>query len=194
MIITITRYRFKKDSIDSKLFIDGQQICDTAENARWHIKEGSYTLAIKKCNLCKRNIPIIEPADSDRFCDVCLYTSKNNEEACIKQLNAIESARTRAINQGKTEEEADAAAHSVEASLPPHPERDPFPACPQIKVGNSALNLTDCSILVGTYLQPGIVIKSRPMFDALYERIRKNIERGNPVTLVITSSSLNPHP
>lgn len=54
-----------------------------------------------------------------------------------------------------------------------------------IESGNGVYNLHTGTILVGRYLVPGIVTHSRPAFDALYERIRKNLERGNEVTLTI---------
>lgn len=56
---------------------------------------------------------------------------------------------------------------------------------PKLSYGNGVYNLHNGSILVGRYLVPGIVTHSRPAFDSLYERIRKNLERGNPVTLTI---------
>ena len=77
-------------------------------------------------------------------------------------------------------------ARAMEASLPKHAPRDLMPFCPQIKAGNSAWHETDDGIIVGQYLQPGVVIKSRPMFEAIYERIRKNLERGAEVTVTIT--------
>ena len=46
-----------------------------------------------------------------------------------------------------------------------------------------ALVLEDGGIIVGQYLQPGVVIKSRPVFEAIYERIRKNLECGADVTI-----------
>ena len=57
--------------------------------------------------------------------------------------------------------------------------------CPQIKPGNGVYGRRDGSIILGSYLAPGIVRKSRQAFDALYERIRKNIERGKCVSLKI---------
>lgn len=54
-----------------------------------------------------------------------------------------------------------------------------------IMPGNGVYALKDGSIIVGRYCVPGILTHSRPAFDALYERIRKNLERGNPVYLII---------
>ena len=44
----------------------------------------------------------------------------------------------------------------------------------------------DGGILLGTSLVPGIVCNSRRAFDSLCERIRKNLERGNSVSLNIS--------
>ena len=57
--------------------------------------------------------------------------------------------------------------------------------CPQIKPGNGVHDRHDGSIIVGQYNCLGSIIKPRDIFDALYERIRKSIGRGNQVILTI---------
>ena len=57
--------------------------------------------------------------------------------------------------------------------------------CPMLKPGNGVYNRKDGSIIVGEYLVPGCLKHSRFTFDNLYDRIRKNLERGNEVTLTI---------
>ena len=57
--------------------------------------------------------------------------------------------------------------------------------CPQIKPGNGVHDRHDGSIIVGHYNCLGSIIKPRDIFDALYERIRKSISRGNVVSLII---------
>ena len=57
--------------------------------------------------------------------------------------------------------------------------------CPMLKPGNGVYNRKDGSILVGEYLVPGCLKHSRFNFDNLYDRIRKNLERGKEVTLTI---------
>lgn len=57
--------------------------------------------------------------------------------------------------------------------------------CPMIKPGNGIHGRHDGSILVGTRSCLGCIIHPKPAFDALYERIRKNLERGREVILVI---------
>ena len=57
--------------------------------------------------------------------------------------------------------------------------------CPMLCPGNGVYNRKDGSILVGEYLVPGCLKHSRFTFDNLYDRIRKNLQRGNKVTLTI---------
>lgn len=59
--------------------------------------------------------------------------------------------------------------------------------CVQITPGNGVYNRTDGSIIVGKYLAPGYLSHPLEAFHSLYERIRKNIERGNPVYIIISS-------
>ena len=57
--------------------------------------------------------------------------------------------------------------------------------CPQLKPGNGIHNRHDGSIVVGTRSSLGCIIHPRDAFIALYDRIRKNVERGREVTLEI---------
>lgn len=57
--------------------------------------------------------------------------------------------------------------------------------CPMLCPGNGVHHRTDGSILVGTYLAPGCLTHPRDAFSNIYDRIRKNIERGRDVTLTI---------
>lgn len=187
MNISIIRYRIKNDSIDGTLYIDGQRICDTAENSTHRIPCGTYAIEATKCQVQKRNIPVINVHKSIcRNCEACALVAEKNEAASMKLINAIHYVMEKGKNEGKPEEEYMAEARALEATLPAHAPKEDMPFCPQIKAGNSAWHQTDGSILVGTYLQPGVVLKSRPTFEALYERIRKNIERGVEVNITIT--------
>lgn len=188
MNISIIRYRFKSaaNSIDGTLYIDGDRICDTAENAQHHIPIGTFTVEATKCQVRKRNIPVINlHKDICRDCEACALVAQKNEAESLKLVSAISHVMEKGKLEGKPEAVYMAEARAMEASQPKHAPRDPMPLCPQIKAGNSAWNDTDGSILVGQYLQPGVVLKSRPVFEAIYERIRKNIERGNEVKITI---------
>lgn len=57
--------------------------------------------------------------------------------------------------------------------------------CPMLLPGNGVYNRKDGSILVGEYLVPGCLKLSKTAFDNLYDRIRKNLQRGKEVTLTI---------
>ena len=57
--------------------------------------------------------------------------------------------------------------------------------CVQLCPGNGVYNRTDGAIIVGEYLVPGCLKHSRTAFDNLYDRIRKNLKRGNEVILTI---------
>ena len=59
--------------------------------------------------------------------------------------------------------------------------------CPQIKVGNGVYGRHDGSIIVGTLAAPGCIVSPRSAFDLIFERIRKNIERGKCVSLKISN-------
>ena len=58
--------------------------------------------------------------------------------------------------------------------------------CGQIKVGNGVYGRHDGSIIVGTLAAPGCIVSPRSAFDLIFERIRKNIERGKCVSLKIS--------
>ena len=68
--------------------------------------------------------------------------------------------------------------------------------CPMIKPGNGVHDRLDGSIIVGRYNCLGSIIHPKSAFDALYERIRKSLSRGNEVILTIMDipSSLHSHP
>lgn len=57
--------------------------------------------------------------------------------------------------------------------------------CPMLKPGNGVYKRTDGSIIVGEYIAPGCLKHPKEAFDTIYDRIRKNVERGNEVTLII---------
>ena len=57
--------------------------------------------------------------------------------------------------------------------------------CPMLCPGNGVYNRTDGAIIVGEYLVPGCLKHSKTAFDNLYDRIRKNLKRGNDIMLTI---------
>jgi len=57
--------------------------------------------------------------------------------------------------------------------------------CPMLKPGNGIHGRLDGSILVGKYNCLNSLIHPKTTFDALYERIRKSLSRGNEVKISI---------
>ena len=145
MNIELKRIRHKPYTIDGHIYIDGEKICDCAENANHALPLGTYAIALIKSKTYGRKMPVV-------------------------------------------------ISHSVSDSHSTHPDGKPSLSpslianhSSLIAIGNGVYNRTDGSILVGTYIVPGILRHSKPSFDALYDRIRKNLERNNPVQLTITS-------
>lgn len=84
MNITINRYRHKtacteqgrSETLDGKLYIDGQKICDTAENANGALPEGEYEVTLLKCKQYKRKMLVLSPVEglcleASTRCDRC---------------------------------------------------------------------------------------------------------------------------
>ena len=76
MNIIITRYLKTAEArctervevIDGHLLIDGQKICDTAENANGALPEGTYPITLLKCKQYKRKMLCLEASTR---CDRC---------------------------------------------------------------------------------------------------------------------------
>ena len=144
MNIELKRYRFKPDTIDDQIRIDGMRVCDSAENNHFAMAPGTYPITLVKCHQHARKMPIIQV----QGCSLC--------EEC-KKLPYVGNNSTMPM------------------------------ICPMLKPGNGVYNRTDGSIIVGKYLAPGCLSHPKQAFDALYERIRKNLERGNEVSINITN-------
>lgn len=55
--------------------------------------------------------------------------------------------------------------------------------------GNGVYNAKSGDILLGEFVYPGIVLRSRTYFDPLIKRLEKAFARGTRVTLIITKTS-----
>lgn len=62
--------------------------------------------------------------------------------------------------------------------------------CHMLKPGNGVHHRADGSIIVGKRLAPGCLIHPRQAFDTLYERIRKNVERGKAIAIAIAKAGV----
>ena len=144
MNIILKRIRYRPETIDGQIWIDGEKICSSAENANHCLPVGTYQVKVDKCSKHARRMPIVI-TDKPPACDKCprlMYVGNNT-------------------------------------SMPVF--------CPQLCPGNGAYNRTDGAILLGQYIAPGCLKHPKETFDYLYQRIRKNAERGNDIQLIITS-------
>lgn len=193
MIIQINRYRYNADSIDGRLCIDGSKICDTAERFSYHIPPGAYSVSIIDCPIAARKMPVINLQEATLTpCELCQLMHTENDNICLKPWKAIDRIIQMGIDNGEPEEKylakARAKETAIEAKRCAGDRRfmlKPMPRCPRITTGNGVFNLTNYSIIVGQHLLPGMVTHSKLAFDNLYERIRKNVERGQKILLII---------
>ena len=144
MNIELRRIRHRPETIDGQIWIDGQRVCDSAENNKFALAPGTYPITLVKCHQHARKMPVIQM----QGCSLC--------QEC-KKLPYVGNNSTMPM------------------------------ICPMLKPGNGVYNRTDGSIIVGKHLAPGCLSHPLEAFHSLYERIRKNIERGNPVQLIISS-------
>ena len=82
--------------------------------------------------------------------------------------------------------------YPIELEHNEHYERD-LPTMPNganIRPGNGPFNLKDGSIIVGERYMLGVLFKSAEVFDKLYWRIWRNLQRGKKVELRILSFEL----
>lgn len=154
MNIELRRIRHRPDTIDGQIWIEGQKVCDCAENAHHCLPPGTYQVQVFKCQFHARKMPCI--VISEKYQPPCVICTKTG---CV----GINSAPHRGGDGGG------------------------LLFCPMLKPGNGVYNRTDGSIIVGKHLAPGCLSHPLEAFHSLYERIRKNIERGNPVQLIISS-------
>lgn len=166
MNIVINRTRIKGEYCEGYLTIDGSaRICSTLENANGLVPSGDYVISLIKCKQYSRKMPVLKAA------------SKRAESQASLSYPEREQARPQ-VNP--------APPCDLCKKLPFVCTNSTLPCwCPMIKPGNGVHNRLDGSIIVGVYNCLGSIIKPRDIFDALYERIRKSISRGNKVILCV---------
>lgn len=167
MIIKIVHYRKKlacteqgrSETIDGQLYVEGMRICDCAENAKSAIKAGQYSVSIIKCKQHARKMPVILIKGEGVEGRAAIAKGNNPSPSpkcdCCEKLDFV----------------------SNNTSIPLY--------CPMLKPGNGVYHREDGSIIVGEYIAPGCLKHPKEAFDTIYDRIRKNVERGNEVTLII---------
>lgn len=166
--------------IDGHLFIDGIKICDTAENATGALPEGEYLVTIAYCKQYKRKMLVLSSACPELCRREGLRLEATTREAIVTG-DEVSGLRTESESclEGSTRCDRCPQMDWVfyDTTLPCY--------CPMLKIGNGVYNRPDGSIIVGTHLVPGCVLRSKDAYAPLYQRIRKSIERGNQVILRI---------
>jgi hypothetical protein len=160
MNIVITRLFTKGEYTHGSLSIDGKRICSTLENSNAQVPSGEYPIRLIKCKHHARKMPLLFPhsaLDAESHLELGSWNLKLRCTKCKRSLNSHLS--------------------SLNFTLPCY--------CPMLKPGNGVHNRFDGSILVGQYNCLGCLTHPKTIFDALYERIRKSLSRGNQVTLTV---------
>ena len=174
MNIIVKRNRINRESIDGEIFIDGSKICDCAENAIHSLLRGTYQVKVQKCKFRARKMPII-------VLDERLWMRDESDSLNPKpsSLNLqCGTCKADCIGLNSTP-------HEVVDVPGEEGTRGEEIFCPQICPGNGVFNRSDGSILVGKYIAPGCLSHPKDAFDNLYQRIRKNLERGNDISVTI---------
>ena len=148
----------KSDIHSGSLYISGTYICDTEENPRTALPEGTYRIVRHHCKQYNRYMPIVicHPEQNEGSEDINLRCTH-----CQLSL----------------EEEEEVTLNTVMPCI-----------CPMLKPGNGVHHREDGSILLGTRIVPGCLSHPLDAFNPLSERIRKATSRGKEITLIIQSS------
>lgn len=160
MKMTIIRKHFNDSPscIDGKLYINGELICHTAENMHHCLPEGTYGVSLATCHVAGHQLPVVDmPSALPRNCRMCRAIADSNIKATLATFYDCR--------------------HTAK--------KQPLPVCPRLKMGNSAWRDTDSAVILGQYLMPGVVVRSRPVVLTVIDRLRKHFGRGGTVHLTI---------
>lgn len=152
----------KAEDVNDSEFDEQVKVCGTVERAADCLPVGKYRVLIGKCIYHRRKMPFLVPMEE---------VSSSMESS--KGLCVLDSSQCELCCKARHSHEfGDISAFT---SLP----------CAMIQPGNGPFTMNRGSILVGEVHAPGYVLKSQPLFNTLYERIKKAVWRGNEVTLEI---------
>ena len=152
----------KAENVNDSEFDEQVKVCGTVERAADCLPVGKYRVLIGKCIYHRRKMPFLVPMEE---------VSSSMESS--KGLCVLDSSQCELCCKARHSHEfGDISAFT---SLP----------CAMIQPGNGPFTMSRGSILVGEVHAPGYVLKSQPLFNTLYERIKKAVWRGNEVTLEI---------
>ncbi len=188
MNIIITRYRKTAEArctepvevIDGHLLIDGQKICDTAENANGALPEGEYEVTLLKCKQYKRKMLVLSPACPELCRREGLCLEGTTREASVTGGEALgQRTESKIWLEASTRCDRCPKLKFVcnNTTMPIY--------CPMLKPGNGVHKRLDGSIILGTRIIPGCLKHPKQAFDSVYGRIRKSIQRGNQVLVTI---------
>lgn len=184
MNIILKRYRHTPKTIDGKLYIYGQKICDTAENALNCIPTGNYPISIIRCKHYHRKMPVVlidQPVDkslvNEFFDPIGMAVDKQliESEHLLGYFTEFAETEQQRVDHCKNCPTMECVTNN--SKLPCF--------CPQIKIGNGVYNRTDGSIIIGEYLAPGIVKKPTEYFNRLIDRLDKAYNRTEPIILTV---------
>ena len=82
MDIQLKRIRHRPETIDGQIWIDGQKVCDCAENAHHCLPEGEYQIAVCKCSKHARKMPIVLPQPDCSNCSKLSFVGNNTSMPC----------------------------------------------------------------------------------------------------------------
>lgn len=152
----------KAENVNDSEFEEQVKVCGTVERAADCLPVGKYRVLIGKCIYHRRKMPFLVPMEE---------VSSSMESS--KGLCVLDSSQCELCCKARHSHElGDISAFT---SLP----------CAMIQPGNGPFTMGRGSILVGEVHAPGYVLKSQPLFNTLYERIKKAVWRGHDVTLEI---------
>ena len=165
MQIIINRKELRKSAIAGSLYIDGQYICDTAENAQTALPSGKYRIVRHYCHQYNRFMPLVQRLEF------------NEERLSIKEFRSTLNFQRSTFNCSHCHPLEEVSLNTV---MPKY--------CPMLKPGNGVYGRNDGSILLGTQIVPGCLSNPIQAFAPLAERIRKAIKRNKVITLVIQTT------
>ena len=169
MNITITRNPVRYEYIHGRLTIDGKFVCHTLENTNSRVPAGEYSITLVNCKQYARKMPLLKAA-----------IKREESQACLNYPER-EQARPQVNPNAPCSQCSKLSFVSNNTTLPCY--------CPMLKPGNGVHNRLDGSIIVGNFNIRGSLIHPKDIFDALYERIRKSVSRGNKAILSIIDPS-----
>ena len=168
MILKLIRFYKNEHATDCILTLHGRRLCNTAEHTPCCLKKGKYPIMISTYTL-------VQPKNFE-------WPMARNQEEAELIANAEEKAAKSERQEGGEYLPLPAIARKMPCLYPSAECQQPL-GC--LRFGNGIFTLADASIIVGERQASGLCIKTREVFDKLYNRIRKCLDTGEKVALVV---------